>query len=73
MADPSEEHRDLHEVLDSDTQGISVTWSGSNADDWSKMTLDVADGEALAGLLGEVEDVAGDQLDGLDHAHGGGL
>ena len=36
MADPSEEHRDLHEVLDSDTQGISVTWSGSNADNWRK-------------------------------------
>ena len=35
-----------------------------------QVTLDVAVGEALAGLLGEVEDVAGNQLDGLDHAHG---
>ena len=35
-----------------------------------QVTLDVAEGEALAGLLGEVEDVAGNQLDGLDHAHG---
>ena len=37
-----------------------------------QVTLDVAVGEALAGLLGEVEDVAGNQLDGLDHAHGVG-
>ena len=35
-----------------------------------QVTLDVAEGDALAGLLGEVEDVAGNQLDGLDHAHG---
>ena len=34
------------------------------------MTVRVAEGEPLAGLLGEVEDVAGNQLDGLDHAHG---
>ena len=34
-----------------------------------QVTLDAAEGEALAGLLGEVEDVAGNQLDGLDHAH----
>ena len=34
-----------------------------------QVTLDVAEGEALAGLLGEVEDVAGNHLDGLDHAH----
>jgi hypothetical protein len=35
-----------------------------------QVTLDVAEGEALAGLLGDVEDVAGNQLDGFDHAHG---
>ena len=35
-----------------------------------QMALDVAEGDALAGLVGEVEDVAGNQLDGLDHAHG---
>ena len=35
-----------------------------------QVTLDVAEGEALAGLLGEGEDVARNQLDGLDHAHG---
>ncbi len=34
-----------------------------------QVTLDVAEGEALAGLLGHVEDLAGDQLDGLDLAH----
>jgi hypothetical protein len=28
-----------------------------------QVTLDVAEREALAGLLGEVEDVAGNQLD----------
>jgi hypothetical protein len=35
-----------------------------------QVTLDVAVGEALASLVGEVEDVAGNQLDGFDHAHG---
>ena len=35
-----------------------------------QVTLDVAESEALVGLLGEVKDVAGNQLDGLDHAHG---
>ena len=35
-----------------------------------QMVLDVAEGDALAGLVGEVEDAAGNQLDGLDHAHG---
>jgi hypothetical protein len=35
-----------------------------------QVTLDVAVGDALAGLLGEVEDVAGNQLDGLDSRTG---
>src|SRR6476469_897680 len=35
-----------------------------------QVPLDVVEGEALAGLLGEVEDVAGNRLDGPDHAHG---
>ena len=30
------------------------------------MALDVAEGDALAGLVGEVKDVAGNQLEGLD-------
>ena len=34
------------------------------------MTLDVAEGEALAGLLGVVEQVGGKQLGALDHVHG---
>lgn len=34
-----------------------------------QMALDVAEGEALAGLVGEGEDVAGNHHDGLDHAH----
>ena len=46
--------------------------SPGRAASWARyrVILDVAVGEALAGLLGEVEDVAGHQLDGLDHAHG---
>ena len=35
-----------------------------------QVTLDVIESDALAGLLGKVEDGAGNQLDGLDHAHG---
>ena len=35
-----------------------------------QVALDVAEGQPLAGLLGDGEDGAGNQLDGLDHAHG---
>ena len=35
-----------------------------------QVTLYVAEGEALADLRGEVEQVGGNQLGGLDHAHG---
>ena len=47
----------------------TVTIAGASGQ-LGQVTLDVAVGEALAGLLGEVEDVAGNQLDGFDHAHG---
>ncbi len=47
----------------------TVTIAGAGGQ-LGQVTLDAAVGEALAGLFGEVEDVAGHQLDGLDHAHG---
>ena len=47
----------------------TVTVAGTSGQ-LGQVTLDGALGEALAGLLGEVDDLAGNQLDGLDHAHG---
>ena len=39
---------------------------GGMASQLGQMALDVAEGDALAGLVGEVKDVAGNQLEGLD-------
>jgi hypothetical protein len=35
-----------------------------------QMPLDIAQGEALPNLVGAFEDVAGNELDGPDYAHG---
>ena len=50
--------------LGASTQRPQSTVAGMSGQ-LGQVTLDVAEGEALAGLLGEVEDMAGNQLDGL--------
>ncbi len=54
------------------THGAAATVAGMS-DQLGQVTLDAAEGQALAGLLGGVEDVASNQVDGRDHAHLGGL